>query len=101
VTCHLGLIVPRDGDVRMRVGNRVVRWAEGETLVFDDTYDHEVWNETSGTRALLLIQFERPLRRPGKWIADAFLKAVRRSAFVQDARRNIHIWNQAIRQMDV
>ena len=49
----------------------------------------------------LLIQFERPLRRPGKWIADAFLKAVRRSAFVQEARRNIHIWNQAIRQMDV
>lgn len=101
VTCHLGLIVPRDGDVRMRVGNRVVRWAEGETLVFDDTYDHEVWNETSGTRVVLLIQFERPLRRPGKWIADAFLKAVRRSAFVQDARRNIHIWNQAMRQMDV
>ena len=101
VTCHLGLIVPRDGDVRMRVGNRVVRWAEGETLVFDDTYDHEVWNDTAGTRVVLLIQFERPLRRPGKWIADAFLKAVRRSAFVQEARRNIHIWNQAIRQMDV
>lgn len=101
VTCHLGLLVPRDGDVRMRVGNRVVRWAEGETLVFDDTYDHEVWNETSGTRVVLLIQFERPLRRPGKWIADAFLRAVRRSAFVQEARQNTHIWNQAIRQMDV
>ncbi|MGC6727993.1 aspartyl/asparaginyl beta-hydroxylase domain-containing protein, partial [Escherichia coli] len=44
ITCHLGLVVPRDGDVRMRIGNRTVRWAEGETLVFDDTYDHEVWN---------------------------------------------------------
>ncbi|GAA0302779.1 hypothetical protein GCM10009087_10690 [Sphingomonas oligophenolica] len=101
VTCHLGLIVPRDGDVRMRVSDRVVRWAEGETLVFDDTYDHEVWNDTSGTRVVLLIQFERPLRRPGKWIADAFLKVVRRSAFVQEARANIHIWNRAIQQMDV
>ena len=66
ITCHLGLIVPRDGDVRMRVGDRIVRWAEGETLVFDDTYDHEVWNETSGTRVVLLIQFERPLRQPGQ-----------------------------------
>jgi beta-hydroxylase len=100
VTCHLGLIVPRDGDVRMRVGERVVRWAEGETLVFDDTYDHEVWNETSGTRVVLLVQFERPLRNPGKWVSDAFLKLVRRSAFVQEARDNIHIWNRAIRQMD-
>jgi aspartyl/asparaginyl beta-hydroxylase (cupin superfamily) len=101
VTCHLGLIVPRDGDVRMRVGSRVVRWAEGETLVFDDTYDHEVWNETSGTRVVLLVQFERPLRNPGKWVSDAFLKRVRRSAFVQEARDNIHTWNRAIRQMDV
>lgn len=101
VTCHLGLIVPRDGDVRMRVGSRVVRWAEGETLVFDDTYDHEVWNDTQGTRVVLLIQFERPLRNPGRWVADVFLGIVRRSAFVQEARRNILTWNAALKQMDV
>ncbi|SEI94917.1 beta-hydroxylase [Sphingomonas sp. OV641] len=100
ITCHLGLIVPRDGDVRMRVDRRVVRWSEGETLVFDDTYDHEVWNETDGTRVVLLIQFERPLRNPGKWIADMFLGIVRRSAFVQEARDNIAAWNAAIKQMD-
>jgi aspartyl/asparaginyl beta-hydroxylase (cupin superfamily) len=101
ITCHLGLIVPEDGDVRMRVGNRVVRWAEGETLVFDDTYDHEVWNDTSGTRVVLLIQFARPLRAPGKWVADLFLKVVRRSAFVQEARDNILSWNAALKQLDV
>ena len=100
ITCHLGLIVPRNGDVRMRVDRRVVRWSEGETLVFDDTYDHEVWNETDGTRVVLLIQFERPLRNPGKWIADMFLGIVRRSAFVQEARDNIAAWNAAIKQMD-
>ena len=101
VTCHLGLIVPRDGDVRMRVADRIVRWSEGETLVFDDTYDHEVWNDTSGTRVVLLIQFARPLRNPGRWIADRFLAVVRRSAFVQEARANIGAWNAAVRQMDV
>lgn len=101
ITCHLGLIVPRDGDVRMRVDDRVVRWAEGETLVFDDTYDHEVWNDTAGTRVVLLIQFERPLRRPGKWFAGLFLGIARRSAFVQEARENVAKWNAALRQMDV
>ena len=101
ITCHLGLIVPRDGDVRMRVDDRIVRWAEGETLVFDDTYQHEVWNDTAGTRVVLLIQFERPLRRPGKWIADLFLGVVRRSAFVQEARDNIQTWNEAVKQLDV
>lgn len=100
ITCHLGLIVPRDGDVRMRVDNRVVRWAEGETLVFDDTYDHEVWNDTSGTRVVLLVQFARPLRNPGKWLADFFLGFVRRSAFVQEARANIASWNEAVRRLE-
>jgi aspartyl/asparaginyl beta-hydroxylase (cupin superfamily) len=100
ITCHLGLIVPRDGDVRMRVDDRVVRWAEGETLVFDDTYRHEVWNDTAGTRVVLLIQFERPLRNPGKWFADLFLGAVKRSAFVQEARANVAKWNAAVQQLD-
>lgn len=101
ITCHLGLIVPRDGDVRMRVGDRVCRWSEGETLVFDDTYDHEVWNDTDGTRVVLLIQFRRPLRNPGKWVADKFLSIVRRSAFVQEARANVLHWNAAVKQLDI
>ena len=89
-----------NGDVRMRVGDRIVRWAEGETLVFDDTYDHEVWNDSQGTRVVLLVQFERPLRNPGKWIADLFLGIVRRSAFVQEARANIRTWNAAVKQLE-
>jgi beta-hydroxylase len=101
ITCHLALIVPPDGDVRMRVGDRVVRWAEGQTLVFDDTYRHEVWNDTQGTRVVLLIQFERPLRRPGKWFADLFLGIVKRSAFVQEARANVAKWNAAVKQLDI
>ncbi|NYT40855.1 aspartyl/asparaginyl beta-hydroxylase domain-containing protein [Sphingomonas sp. R-74633] len=96
ITCHLGLIVPRNGDARMRIDDRVVRWAEGETLVFDDTYDHEVWNDTSGTRVVLLIQFRRPLRQPGRWFVDKFLAWIRRSAFVQDARTNLIRWNRVV-----
>ncbi|MHA6717984.1 aspartyl/asparaginyl beta-hydroxylase domain-containing protein [Sphingomonas sp. RS6] len=94
ISCHLGLVVPRDGDVRMRIDDRVVRWADGETLVFDDTYDHEVWNESAHTRIVLLIQFRRPLRNPGRWIADTLLGVIRRSAFVQEARANLRRWHR-------
>ncbi|MBX9795460.1 MAG: aspartyl/asparaginyl beta-hydroxylase domain-containing protein [Sphingomonas sp.] len=100
ITCHLGLVVPADGDTRMRVDDQIVRWAEGETLVFDDTYRHEVWNDSRGTRVVLLIQFERPLRQPGKWFSDFFMGFVRRSAFVQEARANLESWNAAMKQMD-
>ena len=70
ITCHLGLAVPRDGDVRMALDNRVLRWAEGETLVFDDSYAHECWNEAGGPRTVLHLQFRRPLRQPARWIAE-------------------------------
>jgi beta-hydroxylase len=77
ITCHLGLTVPRDGDVRMALDDRVVRWAEGETLVFDDSYRHECWNEAGAARTVLHLQFRRPLRQPARWIAER-LTAARR-----------------------
>ncbi|MEI9851269.1 MAG: aspartyl/asparaginyl beta-hydroxylase domain-containing protein [Sphingomonas sp.] len=100
ITCHLGLVVPRDGDVRMRIGGRIVRWAEGETLIFDDTCDHEIWNEAGGARIVLSIQFRRPLRQPGRWFADAFLAWLRASPFVQEARANLLRWNAAAKALE-
>jgi beta-hydroxylase len=70
ITCHLGLAVPRDGDVRMALANRVLRWAEGETLVFDDSYAHECWNEAGAPRTVLHLQFRRPMRQPARWLAE-------------------------------
>ena len=99
LTCHLGLVVP-DGACRMRVGDRTVAWREGECLVFDDTYEHEVWNDTPGVRGVLLVQFERPVRYPGKLAADAFLWGVRRSAFVRDAVDGFYEWEEAYRRAE-
>jgi beta-hydroxylase len=100
MTCHLGLQVPESGSVRMNVGPETVGWAEGETLVFDDTYEHEVWNDTDGTRIVLLVQFERPLRQPGRLVADLFLGGIRRSAFVKEATDNISLWEQSVRKVE-
>jgi ornithine lipid ester-linked acyl 2-hydroxylase len=100
LTCHLGLQVPTGGSVRMRVGPQTVGWAEGETLLFDDTWPHEVWNETDGTRIVLLVQFERPLSQPGKAVAHAFLGGIRRSAFVKEATTNIARWEESIRAIE-
>jgi ornithine lipid ester-linked acyl 2-hydroxylase len=99
LTCHLGLVVPK-GPVRMRVDRQIVQWAEGQTLVFDDTYEHEVWNDTDETRAVLLVQFGRPLRAPGKWLADLFLWGVRHTAFVREARANIAMWGQTMHKVE-
>lgn len=56
--CHLPLIVP-DG-CRLRVGNEVRSWVEGETLIFDDTIEHEAWNDSNQIRVVLLFDIWRP-----------------------------------------
>ncbi|WP_343887830.1 aspartyl/asparaginyl beta-hydroxylase domain-containing protein [Sphingomonas oligophenolica] len=100
ITCHLGLIIPQKGDVGMRVRDRIVHWSDGGVLVFDDTFDHEVWNDTDGTRVVLLLQVRRPLKQPGKWFVDKFLAWISGSAFVQEALANLLSWNAAIKALE-
>ena len=93
LTCHLGLRVPSATECcRMRVGDGYTEWRAGRALVFDDMYNHEVWNDTDEMRGILLVQFRRPMRLLGRAVAELFLWGVRRSRFVQDARRGVEQW---------
>ena len=78
----------------MQVEDQICLWEPGKTLVFDDTYRHEVWNDTAEDRVILLVQFSRPLRFPGNLFANFFLWLVRISPFVQDAKRAVVEWER-------
>ena len=52
---HMGLICPPG--CFLRVGPDTRCWGEGEFLVFDDTVEHEAWNETDELRAILMFDF--------------------------------------------
>ncbi|MEZ5830939.1 MAG: aspartyl/asparaginyl beta-hydroxylase domain-containing protein [Dongiaceae bacterium] len=96
LTCHLGLSVPADREnCRMQVDKHIVSWESGKCLAFDDTYKHEIWNDTPEVRIILLIQVKRPSRFMGRLVGELFLFGVRRSRFVQEARRNIAALGQA------
>ena len=58
---HLGLIIPGpEGGSRIRVGNDVRAWREGKSLIFDDSNEHEVWNDCNSHRVVLFVDFVRP-----------------------------------------
>ena len=42
----------------MKVTNRTVRWEEGRLTVFDDSFEHQVWNYSGGRRLVLLVSFK-------------------------------------------
>lgn len=59
VVTHLPLLVP-DGDLALSVGGERRRWEEGVCFSFDDTYEHEAWNRSGGTRVVMLLDAWNP-----------------------------------------
>ena len=59
--CHLGLAVP-DGVERcgIEVGGERAGWTEGDVLVFNDAYEHSVYNETQRDRIILICDVVKP-----------------------------------------
>ncbi len=95
VTGHLGLRIPRQPDrCHMQIANIDHVWQEGRMILFDDMYEHEVWNDTDERRVVLLLHIERPERFPGSLVRDAFIAAARHSPFIQDTKRNISAWRR-------
>jgi beta-hydroxylase len=86
INAHLGLDVPT-GDCRIEVGGETRCWNAGKLLFLDDTYPHQVWNNTDRTRVVLLMQIRRPVGPLSRLLGSAFLSAVRRTGYVQDPRR--------------
>lgn len=97
---HLGLIVPQPAEnCRIRVGDTTTHWEEGKSLMFDDTYEHEVWNDTHGMRVVLFMDVLRPLPLPVALLNRGIIKAIAASPFIRDARRNHEAWEQKMEQL--
>ncbi len=56
--CHIPLVVPPD--CRLRVGNSTRTVEQGRALIFDDSIEHEAWNDSDRDRAILLFEIWRP-----------------------------------------
>ena len=65
--CHLPLIVP--AGCGFRVGASTREWRIGEAFAFDDTIEHEAWNESDELRVVLIIDLWQPSLRPQERIA--------------------------------
>lgn len=55
---HLPLIVPPD--CGFRVGGEIRPWVEGRPFAFDDTIEHEAWNDSDSLRAVLICDVWNP-----------------------------------------
>ena len=56
--CHVPLVVP--SGCRLRVGGETREVVEGRAMIFDDSFEHEAWNDGDAARAVLLFEIWRP-----------------------------------------
>jgi aspartyl/asparaginyl beta-hydroxylase (cupin superfamily) len=61
---HLGLIVPRDNPPSIRLKDQLYTWKEGESVLFDDSWNHEVYNQCAEDRVVLIVDIRRPMPQP-------------------------------------
>jgi aspartate beta-hydroxylase len=59
LTVHIPLIVPPN--CGFRVGSQVREWQPGTALIFDDTIEHEAWNNSDEPRVVLIFDIWNPL----------------------------------------
>jgi beta-hydroxylase len=97
---HLGLIVPKpESECRIRVGETIAYWEEGKSMFFDDTFEHEVWNDTDGLRVVLFMDVLRPLPYLVGLLNRTIIKAIAASPFIRDAKKNHDAWERRMSQL--
>ena len=62
LTVHLPLIVPPG--CGFRVGSETREWVPGKAWIFDDTIEHEAWNDSEAPRAVLIFDIWNPYLTP-------------------------------------
>jgi ornithine lipid ester-linked acyl 2-hydroxylase len=93
---HLGLKVPAsDETCAIKVGSETRSWVEGEALIFDDTYQHSAWNLTDEWRAVLFVDFIRPLPFVPRVLNRLMIWLLTKTPFVSVATKNHDNWEKA------
>ncbi|XP_055288528.1 aspartyl/asparaginyl beta-hydroxylase isoform X6 [Moschus berezovskii] len=60
---HLGLVIPKEG-CKIRCANETRTWEEGKVLIFDDSFEHEVWQDARSFRLIFIVDVWHPELTP-------------------------------------
>ncbi|KAI9130690.1 aspartyl/asparaginyl beta-hydroxylase domain-containing protein [Acaryochloris sp. CCMEE 5410] len=94
---HLGLMVPEATDqCGIRVGKDIRHWQEGQSLVFDDSFEHTAWNDTDSVRVVLFLDVVRPVKFPISLLNQAVIQLFSWSPYIQGAAANQKKWDKRL-----
>lgn len=83
---HLPLIIP--DNCAIRVGGETRGWTPGEVRIFDDSFEHEAWNDSDQPRLVLIAEIWNPQLTPEE------------QCFLQDFMAILDGWNHWLDNVD-
>lgn len=84
---HLGVRVPRQQPPLIRVAGREYVWKDGEGVMFDDSWPHEVVNHSTEPRVVLIVDVPRPMPLLPRLVNHAVLWGVAAPAYARKVIR--------------
>ena len=86
---HLALIVPKDNPPQIRVKDQFYTWREREAVLFDDTWEHQIYNKSTGIRVVLIVDILRPMPILPHALNKAFVETVGRHYYGRKMLENL------------
>lgn len=90
---HLGVRVPTDAPPMIRVRGREYVWKEGEGVMFDDSWPHEVINHSREPRVVLIVDVPRPLPLLPRLVNSAVLWGFAAPAYARSVIGKVDKYN--------
>lgn len=89
---HLGVVVPSPEQAcGLRMENKTYHWKEGKSLLFDDTFVHDAFNNAASERVVLYIDFIRPMSKIWMRMSQGLTWLISKSVYVQGSIRNLSL----------
>lgn len=86
---QIGIDITNPEHTGLRVADKTIQLKNGEHFTFDDTFEHEAWNNDSSNRIVLIIDTCKKFPYFYNLINRFFLRKVKKTAYVQSVIQKI------------
>lgn len=85
IRAQIGVDILQPESTGLRVEEKTVKLKNGELFIFDDTFEHEAWNDGQHVRTVLIIDYVKPFPFFYDLLNRKTLNKVKESGYVQKA----------------
>lgn len=91
---HLGIEVPKEDPPQIIINKQPHVWEEGNAVLFDDSWPHEVVNHSQERRVVLIIDILRPMPWLPNLINQMVINGLAKYTYGLKVRRRAHGYGQ-------